>query len=212
MRAALAVARKDLLTEWRSRELIPALGQFVLLALVIAVFAFDVDGASVGRVAPGILWLVLLFAGLVAFGRAFAAEKEQASLEAMLMTPAGRVSIFAGKAMAATAVLLALEALMIPGLAVFLGVLLSPGAIAAVALSTVGMSALGCLFSALAAQTRARELLLPVLALPLWVPFVVVGGRALTGAGSLQGAGLLLDFDILFVVVAGLAAHFVLDD
>ena len=211
MRAALAVARKDLLTEWRSRELIPALGQFVLLALVIAVFAFDVDGASVGRVAPGILWLVLLFAGLVAFGRAFAAEREQASLEALLMTPAGRVPIFAGKALAATAVLLCLEALLVPGLAIFLGFLLSPGAILAVALSTVGMSAIGCLFSALAAQTRARELLLPVLALPLWVPFIVVGGRALLG-GGLEGTGLLLDFDILFVVVAGLAAHFVLDE
>ena len=211
MRAALAVARKDLLTEWRSRELLPALGQFVLLALVISVFAFDVDGSSVGRVAPGILWLVLLFAGLVAFGRAFAAEREQASLEALLMTPAGRVPIFAGKALAATAVLLGLEVLLVPGLAVFLGVVLSPGAVLAVALSTVGLSAIGCLFSALAAQTRARELLLPVLALPLWVPFVVVGGRALTG-GGLQGLGLLLDFDILFVVVAGLAAHFVLDE
>jgi heme exporter protein B len=73
------------------------------------------------------------------------------------------------------------------------------------------MSALGCLFSAVAAQTRARELLLPVLALPLWIPFVIVGGRALVGAG-LPSLGLLLDFDILFVVVAGLAAHFVLDD
>ena len=212
MKAALAVARKDLLTEWRSRELLPALGQFVLLALVIAVFAFDLDGATVGRVAPGILWLVLLFAGLVAFGRAFAAEKEQASLEALLMTPAGRIPVFAGKALAAATVLLALEALLIPGLAVFLGVLLSPTAVLAVALSTIGMSALGCLFSALAAQTRARELLLPVLALPLWVPFVVVGGRALLGQGGLQGLGLLLDFDILFVVVAGLASHFVLDD
>ena len=212
MKAALAVARKDLLTEWRNRELLPALAQFVLLALVIAVFAFDLDGATAGRVAPGILWLVLVFAGLVSFGRAFAAEKEQATLEAMLMSPAGRPAIFAGKALAAAAVLLALEVVLVPGLALFLGVVLSPPAVAAVALSTVGMSVLGCLFSALAAQTRARELLLPVLALPLWIPFIVVGGRALTGGGGVQGLGLLLDFDILFLVVAGLAAHFVLDD
>ena len=79
------------------------------------------------------------------------------------------------------------------------------------------VAGLGCLFAALAAQTRARDLLLPVLALPLWVPFVVVGGRAvqvaLGGGGSLNGAlALLLDFDILFVVVASLAAKFVLDD
>jgi heme exporter protein B len=208
---AMAVARKDLRAEWRTRELVPALAQFVILALVIANFGFQIDARNAPSIAPGVLWLALVFAGLVAFGRAFAAEREQASLEALLMTPAGRVAVFAGKALAATAVLLALEALLVPGLAIFLGVLLSPGAVLAVALSTVGMSALGCLFSALAAQTRARELLLPVLALPLWIPFVIVGGRALVGAG-LPSLGLLLDFDILFVVVAGLAAHFVLDD
>ncbi len=211
MKAALAVARKDLLTEWRSRELLPALAQFILLALVISVFAFDLDGQTVGRVAPGILWLVLLFTGLVSYGRAFAAEKEQASLEAMLMTPAGTTAVFLGKAMAAAAILLACEAVLVPGVAVFLGVLLDPIAITAVALSTVGMAALGCLFSAIAAQTRARELLLPVLALPLWVPLVVYGAGAVTGHridGDLQLAAL----DILFVVVASLAARFALDD
>lgn len=211
MRAALAVARKDLLTEWRSRELLPALAQFILLALVISVFAFDLDSETVGRVAPGVLWLVLLFAGLVSFGRAFAAEKEQASLEALLMTPAGAAAVFAGKAIAAAAILLACEAVLVPGLAVFLGVLLPPLAILAVALSTVGMAALGCLFSAIAAQTRARELLMPVLALPLWVPLVVYGAGAITGR-RLDGDISLVALDILFVVVATLAARFVLDD
>ncbi len=211
MKAALAVARKDLVSEWRSQELLPALAQFVLLALVISVFAFDLDGQTAGRVAPGVLWLVLLFAGLVAFGRAFAAEKEQASLEAMLMTPAGTVAVFAGKAMAAAVLLLACEAVLIPGLALFLGVLLSPGAILAVVLSTVGMAALGCLFSAIAVQTRARELLLPVLALPLWIPFVVYAAGAITRQRIEANLDLAV-LDILFVVVAGLAARFVLDD
>jgi len=85
-------------------------------------------------------------------------------------------------------------------------------------LATVGMAVLGCLLAAVAAQTRARELLLPVLALPLWIPLVVVGGqavqRALVGGpvGDLQPLALLLDFDILFLVVASLAARYVLDD
>ncbi len=208
---ALAVARKDLLTEWRSREVLPALAQFVLLALVVTLFAFDLDAASAARIAPGVLWLVVLFAGLVAFGRAFAAEKEQASLEALLLTPAGPVAIFAGKALAAAAVLLACEAVLVPGIGVFLGVGLPPLAVAAVLLSTVGMAALGCLFSALAVQTRARELLLPVLALPIWIPFVVYGAAALTGRAP-QALANLLALDILVVVVAGLAARFVLDD
>ncbi len=211
MRAALAVARKDLVTELRTRELLPSLAQFILLALVISVFAFDLDSETAGRVAPGVLWLVLLFTGLVSFGRAFAAEKEAGSLDALLMTPAGASAVFAGKALAAAAILLACEAVLIPGLALFLGVLLPPLAIAAVVLSTVGMAALGCLFSAIAAQTRARELLMPVLAMPLWVPFVVYGAGAVTGR-RIDGDMSLAVLDILFVVVASLAARFVLDD
>ncbi len=214
---ALAVARKDLRSEWRGRELLPALAQFVVLALVIANFAFDLDLTSGPRIGPGILWLVIVFAGLVAFGRTFAAEREQATLEAMLLTSAGPAAVFAGKALAAAAVLVACELVLLPAMWVFLGTPLNPAVFAIVLLSTAGMAALGCLFAALAAQTRARELLLPVLALPLWIPFVVIGGRAVQaamGGAPLEGQplGLLLDLDILFVVVASLAARFVLDD
>ncbi|HEY4864261.1 MAG: heme exporter protein CcmB [Candidatus Dormibacteraeota bacterium] len=214
---ALAVAGKDLRSEWRGRELLPALAQFIILAVVIANFAFDLDLTTGPRLSPGILWLVLVFAGLVAFGRTFAAEREQASLEAMLLTPAGPTAVFAGKALAAAALLAVCELVLLPAMAVFLGSPLSPLVFATVLLATVGMAALGCLFAALAAQTRARELLLPVLAMPLWIPFVVVGGRAvqasMTGAPlNLQPLAVLLDFDVLFVVVASLAARFVLDE
>ncbi len=215
--AAAAVARKDLRSELRGREILPALAQFVVLALVIANFAFDLDLVSAARLGPGILWLVLVFVGLVAFGRTFAAEKEQATLEAMLLTPAGPAAIFAGKALAAAGLLVACEAVLLPAMAVFLGSPISPPVVATVLLATIGMAALGSLFAALAAQTRARELLLPVLALPLWIPFVVVGGHAVQAAmgGTPMGAQpltILLDFDILFCVVASLAARFVLDD
>jgi heme exporter protein B len=194
----------------------------VVLAVIIANFAFDVNLVDGPRLSPGILWMVLVFAGLVAFGRAFAAEKESGSLEAMLLTPAGASAIFAGKALAAAALLAACEAVLLPAMAVFLGSPVTPLVVATVLLATVGMAALGCLFAALAAQTRARELLLPVLALPIWIPFVVVGGRAVQIAMSgqslaalpLAGQPLLVlaDFDILFLVMATLAARFVLDD
>jgi heme exporter protein B len=87
----------------------------------------------------------------------------------------------------------------------------------AVLLATVGMAALGCLFSALVARIRARELLLPLLTLPLWIPFIVAGGQAVQTAMNLSGnyeeaIGLLIDFDILFVVLTSLAARFVLDE
>ena len=214
---AIAVARKDLRSEWRTRELVPALAQFVVLALVIANFGFQIDAKNAPSIAPGVLWLALVFAGLVAFGRAFAAEREQSSLEAMLMTPASPVAIFAGKALASAVLLVGCEAVLLPGLALFFGTPLSLPIIAAVLLATVGMAALGCMFAAMVARVRARELLLPLLTLPLWIPFIVAGGQAVQVAMGAGGSydhalGLLLDFDILFVVLTSLAARFVLDD
>jgi heme exporter protein B len=217
MAIAVAVARKDLTSEWRTRELVPALGQFVVLALVIANFAFRIDSQNAATIAPGVLWLALVFAGLVAFGRAFTAEREQSSLEAMLLTPAPAAAIFAGKAMAAALLLVLCEAVLLPALALFFGTPLNLPLCVAVLLATVGMAALGSLFAAMVAQVRARELLLPLLVLPLWIPFIVAGGQAVQvamGAGGSydQALGLLIDFDILFVVLTSLAARFVLDD
>jgi heme exporter protein B len=214
---ALAVARKDLTSEWRTRELVPALGQFLVLALVIANFAFQIDSQNAPAIAPGVLWLALVFAGLVAFGRAFAAEREQASLEAMLLTPAPASAIFAGKALAAALLLVACEAVLLPALALFFQTPLNLELVAAVLIATVGMAALGCLFAAMVARVRAREVLLPLLTLPLWIPFIIAGGQAVqvamgaTGSYN-QAVALLVDFDILFVVLTSLAARFVLDD
>jgi heme exporter protein B len=214
---ALAVARKDLTSEWRTRELVPALGQFVVLALVIANFGFQIDNQNATVIAPGVLWLALVFAGLVAFGRAFAAEREQASLEAILMTPASPAAIFAGKAIAAGLLLIACEAILLPALALFFGTPLNPALVVAVLVATVGMAALGCLFAAMVARVRSREVLLPLLTLPLWIPFIVAGGQAVQVAMGASGSynqalALLIDFDILFVVLTSLAARFVLDD
>ena len=214
---ALAVARKDLTSEWRTRELVPALGQFVVLALVIANFGFQINSRNAVVIAPGVLWLALVFAGLVAFGRAFAAEREQASLEAMLLTPAPAAAIFAGKAVAAALMLIACEVVLLPALTLFFGTPLNLSLVAAVLIATVGMAALGCLFAAIVARVRSREVLLPLLTLPLWIPFIVAGGQAVQVAMGASGnynqaVALLIDFDILFVVLTSLAARFVLDD
>ena len=214
---ALAVARKDLVTEWRSRELVPALAQFLVLALVIANFGFAINSDNAPAIAPGVLWLALVFAGLMAFGRAFAAEKEQASLEAMILTSAPPGAIFAGKAIASTFLLVLCEAVLLPALALFFGTPLTFVLAAAVLLATIGMAALGCLFAAMVAQLRAREVMLPLLTLPLWIPFIVAGGQAvqvMMGAGGSfdQALRLLITFDILFVVLTSLAARFVLDE
>jgi heme exporter protein B len=214
---AYAVARKDLTSEWRTRELVPALGQFVVLALVIANFGFQIDSRNANVIAPGVLWLALVFAGLVAFGRAFAAEREQASLEAMLLTPASAAAIFAGKAIAAALLLIACEAVLLPALSLLFGTPFNAELVAAVLIATIGMAALGCLFAAIVARVRSREVLLPLLTLPLWIPFIVAGGQAVQVAMGASGSynqavALLIDFDILFVVLTSLAARFVLND
>src|SRR5437773_8565021 len=148
---AFALARKDLTSEWRTRELVPALGQFVVLALVIANFGFQIDSQNAATIAPGVLWLALVFAGLVAFGRAFAAEREQASLEAMLLTPASPVAIFAGKALAAALLLVVCEVVLLPALTLFFGTPLSGQVVAAVLLAAIGIAALAGLFGAIVA-------------------------------------------------------------
>ncbi|HET7465795.1 MAG TPA: heme exporter protein CcmB [Candidatus Dormibacteraeota bacterium] len=213
---AFAVARKDLVSEWRSRELVPALAQFVVLALVIANFGFQIDSQSATAIAPGVLWLALVFAGLVAFGRAFAAEREQASLEQMMLTSAPAAAIFAGKALAATLLLALCEVVLLPALALFFGMPLSLGLVAVVLAATVGMATLGCMFAAMVSQLRSREVMLPLLTLPLWIPLIVMGGQAVQ---SVMGGGgdfglalrLLIDLDIIFLVLTSLAARFVLD-
>lgn len=213
---AFAVGRKDLISEWRTRELVPALAQFVVLALVIANFGFQINNDNASAIAPGILWLALVFAGLVAFGRAFAAEKEQASLEAMILTSAPPAAIFAGKAVAAGALLVICEAVLLPVLSLFFGTPLNIQLAVTVLLATIGMAALGCLFAAMVAQLRAREVMLPLLTLPLWIPLIVIGGQAVQnaigGGGAVdQALRLLVTLDILFVVLTSLAARFVLD-
>jgi heme exporter protein B len=212
-----AVAWRDLRVELRGRELLPSIAQFIVLALVIANFAFDLDAVSVKRVSSGVLWLVLVFAGLVAFSRTFAGEREGGALDAMLLTPATHAAILTGKALAQAAVLLACELVLLPAMTVFLGAPLGAAEFGVVALAVVGMAILGCLFSALASQTRARELLLPVLALPLWIPYVVLGGGLLEQVQQqlpipVQPLIALVYMDILFLMLTAVAARFVLDD
>jgi len=214
--AAWAVAWRDVHSELRGRELLPALAQFIVLALVIANFAFDVTSDRGRQLGPGILWMVLVFAGLVAFSRAFAGEREQGSMDAMLLTSASHAAILAGKSLASALMLTACELVLLPALAILLGAPMAPIAFATVFLAILGMAVLGCLFAALAAQTRARELLLPVLAIPLWIPYVVLGSgvvqESLRGVVPLQPLAALAYLDILFLLIASLAARFVLDD
>lgn len=206
----LAVARKDLVLELRSRERLVVTGTFAVLVAVV--FAFSLDPTVRARsIAGAMIWITVIFAGILGLGRSFGLEREQEALSGMLLAPADRGALFLGKFLANLAVLLAVEAVIFPVYALFFGLTFA-GSLAGVALvvflASVGFMLLGTLFAAVSAHTRLGETVLPVLLLPLLIPVVIfaVSGtqRLLVGRpleeveGSLR---MLLAFDLIYLFV-----------
>jgi heme exporter protein B len=214
--AALLVARKDLAIEFRTRSAFISAVVFALLGIVIFNFAWDPTAVAAIDLAPGVLWVIFTFAGLLGLHRSFAVEQADHAMDGLLSAPIGRESIFFGKALANLVFVLAVQAIAIPAVTLFYNLPLDRGVlfIAAIAvLAAVGLVAVGTLFSAMAVNTRLAELLLPMLALPFFVPIVIPAAQAtaklLVGRPpeeALTWLKLLLAFDIVFV--AGCAVLF----
>ncbi len=167
-----ALARKDLLLELRAKETLPSMLVFVIATLTIFHFALP---HGTGHVAAlGLLWVALVFTALLGLTRAFVAEREQGLFDALVLAPCDRSAIWLGKAISVFAFLAAAELVALPAFAVFFNGI-GGRTIAAVALADVGIATVGTLLGAMAVAGRARELLLPLLFLPLAVP-IVVGG------------------------------------
>lgn len=207
--AALLVARKDLAIEFRTRSAFISAVVFALLGIVIFNFAWDPTAVAAIDLAPGVLWVIFTFAGLLGLHRSFAVEQADHAMDGLLSAPIGRESIFVGKALANLVFVLAVQAVAIPAVALFYNLPLDRGmlAIAGIAvLAAVGLVAVGTLFSAMAVNTRLAELLLPMLALPFFVPIVIPAAQAtaklLVGRPpeeAITWLKLLLAFDIVFV-------------
>jgi heme exporter protein B len=207
--AALLVARKDLAIEFRTRSAFISALVFALLGIVIFNFAWDPTAVAAIDLAPGVLWVIFTFAGLLGLHRSFAVEVADHAMDGLLSAPIGRESIFIGKALANLVFVLGVQAIAIPAVALFYNLPLDRGmlAIAGIAvLAAVGLVAVGTLFSAMAVNTRLAELLLPMLALPFFVPIVIPAAQAtaklLVGrppAEAITWLKLLLAFDIVFV-------------
>jgi heme exporter protein B len=167
-----ALARKDLLLELRAKETLPSMLLFVLAALTIFHFALP---AGTGRAAAlGLLWSALIFTALLGLTRAFVAEREQGMFDALVLAPCDRSAIWLGKAIAVFTFLVCAEVVALPAFAAFFSGI-DGITVAAVALADVGICTVGTLFGAMAVAGRARELLLPLLFLPMAIP-IVVGG------------------------------------
>jgi heme exporter protein B len=204
------IARKDLVLEARSRERFVSMATFAVLVAVV--FAFALDPAVRARsIAGAMLWVTVLFAGLLGLGRSFAMEREAEALTGVMLSPVPAGAVYLGKLLANLLVVLAVEAVIFPVYALFFGLRFAgslPGLVAVVFLATVGFMALGTLFAAVTAHTRLGETLLPILLLPLLVPVVIFAAsatqRLLVGRplaevdGSLR---MLLAFDLVFLFV-----------
>ena len=224
--SALAVVRellwKDLVLELRTREILTAMTVFAMLVAVVFSFAFSPSPQDALRLLPGMLWVTLAFASTLGLSRSFVLERDQQCLEALRLYPFDPGLIYAGKLLSNLLALLAVEALLLPALAVIAGVNLLPhlGPLTAVLLlGSVGLVAAGTIFSAMSVSTRIREVLLPVLLFPLTSPVLISGVRAtlhlLAGrpwTEVLPGVRLLAVFDIVFVVIGYLVFEYVVEE
>jgi len=222
-RAIGAVVRKDLRVELRTGEAVPAMLLFSVSTFVL--FHFALDRRSVeGELAAGVLWVTLLFAAVLGMSRLFVAEREQGGFDGFLLAPVDRTALFVAKALVLFCFLAAVELAAVPAFAILL---LGPAPwdalpdlVAVLALADLGVAVVGTLVGALGVQTRARELIVPILALPLMIPLAIAAARATApllaeaGATALPARWLVVLglYDLVFALLAFAVFDFLLED
>ena len=222
LRGALLVARKDLAVELRTRSAFFAAAAFTVLAIAIFYFAWDQSAVAPIDLAPGVLWVIFTFSGLLGLNRSFGLEQADRALDALLAAPIEREAIYLGKALGNLVFVCAIQALAIPAIGLFYGLPLGdvwPALAALTFAAAVGLVAVGTLFSAMATNTRLAELLLPMLALPFFVPVIMpaaqVTARLLAGrpmAEAWPWLRILLGFDLVFLVACAAAFRYTVEE
>jgi heme exporter protein B len=218
-----ALLRKELLVELRTLESVPGMSLFAVSTFVVFHFALNQNTVS-GSEAAGILWVTLLFAAMLGVNRLFVADAEQGGFDGFLLAPVNRTAMLAAKALTLLAYLAVLELVAVPAFALLLlGPPLHqalPDLLVVLVLADVGIAAIGTLVAALAVQTRARDLLGPLLALPLLVPIVIGGARATApllalthpAGPQLRWLATLGLYDLVFGLIAYAVFDFLLED
>jgi heme exporter protein B len=206
---AAVLARKDVLLELRGRETLPAMVLFVVAGLVVFHFAVPTEGSE--DIGAGLLWVVILFTALLALVRAFVAEREQRLMDGLLLAPCDRSAIWLGKSLAVLAFLGLTELVALPAFALFFGGL-GWGTVAGVLLANIGIVTVGTLLAAMASVTRSRELLLPLLFLPLAIPIVVGGVGASISDDPGRYLGFLALYDAVFAIISWASFEYVVSE
>jgi len=204
-----ALARKDLLLELRARDTLPAMLLFVVAVFVV--FHFSLPASSSDLAANGLLWVAIVFTALLGLGRAFVPEREQRVFDGLVLAPSDRSAIWLAKSVATFVFLALAEVLALPVFALFFhGV--DGSTVAAIVLADVGICAVGTFVGAMAVVTRARELLLPLLFLPLAIPILIGGVGASVVDAPRRYLAFLGLYDALFALVCWAAFEYVVTE
>jgi heme ABC exporter ATP-binding subunit CcmA/heme exporter protein CcmB len=218
-RQLAAVVAKDALLEWRSKDALAAMLVFALLTLITFNFALDLRPEVMAAVGPGVLWIAVVFGSMLGPGRSFIREQEAGTLEGLLMAPLDRSTLFLAKLATNLLVMAAVQAVSVPFFIALFDVHGAVGPLVLVLMAgTLGLGAVETLLAAIAAQTRAREVMLPVLLLPVIVP-IVIGVVQATGlalgsstAQDLPWLGLILAFDAIYLATGIAVFAYVLEE
>jgi heme exporter protein B len=213
LRIAWVIARKDLVVEMRSRELAYTTLFFAIACVLVFAFAFIRQGRAPEDVAAGILWVALAFSGTMALGRAFERERQAETLRALLLAPIERASIYLGKLAGLLVLMAAVEAVVVPLVALLFDAPLwrAPGLLMALlAAGTLGFAGVGTLFAAMLVRAHSRDVLLPILLYPITVPVMIAGVRGTAAIFATEPnfdaarawLSMLVFFDAIFVTMA----------
>ncbi len=219
-RVVHGIVLKDLLAEFRSRELVSSMVLFALLSILIFSFALELDRAARMESISGVLWVTVAFASILGLNRSLAMEREQGNFDAMLMAPVDRPALFFGKLVGNFLFALAVGLILLPLMTILFNMPILQGWLVIVLfLGTLGLSTVGTLLATMTVQTRSRETLLPIVMLPLAIPVIIASVKACVGillASSVDDwiawPQLLLVIDIIYFVACYLLFEFVIEE
>lgn len=220
LRQVWAVVAKDIAAELHTREMVSAMLVFAVLSLLVFSFALDLRGAVARAAGPGVLWATVAFAGTLGLSRSLVREQQSGCIDGLLLAPVDRSAIFFGKAIGNLIFMAIVEIVLLPLFSALFDVpLLRPGVMLVVALGTIGYAAVGTLLAAIAVNTRAREVMLPVLLLPLAVPLLIAAVQATGGLvegatlGEVSGwVRLVVVYDLVIVAVSMLTFGYIVEE
>ncbi len=219
-KAMMAIVRKDLAAEFRSRELLSAMLVFSLLVIIIFNFALELDVKVRESVTAGVLWTTFAFAGTLGLNRSMAVEKDRGCMDGLLLAPVDRSAIYFGKAISNLVFMLLVEAIVLPVYSMLYNVnLFQPGLLLVILLGSIGYISVGTLLAAMSVQTRTRDVMLPILLFPVAIPVLLASVKA--SSGYLNGAdfaeilaplNLLVVYDLIFIAIPLMFFEYVVEE